>query len=219
VSEWTPAARRLGFWSALTVALLGVVYVGVGVSWLCSDGPRSPDPLEPAEPFLSVLELLILFCAPALVVLAAAVHAHAPPDRKAGALAALGLMTAFAAVTGGVHFARLAVVRHPPAGAAAELSLLRLYPWPSAALALDLLAWDLFLGLAMLLAAPAFVGGRLQNAARVGLMASGALCVVGFLGPLSGELRLQFLAIAAYAVGLPLSCALLAAVFGRGGSP
>ena len=32
---------------------------------------------------------------------------------------------------------------------------LRLYPWPSVALALDFLAWDFFLGLALVLTAPA----------------------------------------------------------------
>ncbi len=60
------------------------------------------------------------------MVLAAAVHAYAPPERKAGALAGLTLMTGFAALTGGVHFARLAVGRHLTAGATPELAVLRL---------------------------------------------------------------------------------------------
>lgn len=217
MSVWTSAERRLGFWSALSVALLGVAYFVTGLVWLVSGGWRSPEPFQPAEPFLAVLEFLLLLSAPVLVVLSAAVHAYAPPDRKTSALAALAFMTAFAALTGGVHFVQLAVARHLPAAAASELSVLRLYPWPSMALALDLLAWDLFLGLALLLTAPVFTGGKLPAAVRVSTMLSGALCVVGFLGPLLGDMRLQFLAISGYAVGLPVACALLAILFSRAG--
>jgi hypothetical protein len=142
-----------------------VTYLVTGVAWVVSGGLRTPEPLQPAEPYLAVLELVLLLSAPTFVVLAAAVHAYAPPDRRAGALAALALMAAFAALTGSVHFARLAVARHLPAEAG-ELSVLRLYPWPSVALALDFLAWDLFLGLALLLAAPVFRGGQLSAAVR-----------------------------------------------------
>jgi hypothetical protein len=215
VSVWTSVERRLGFWSALSVAFLGLAYFGTGLVWLVTGGWRSPEPLEPAEPFLAVLELLILLTVLALVLLAAAVHAYALPDRKTHALAALAFMTAFAALSGGVHFVQLAVARHLPTEAVAERAALRLYPWPSIALALDFLAWDLFLGLALLLTAPVFAGGKLSAAVRISTRLSGALCVIGFLGPLLGEMRLQFLAISGYAFVLPVVCALLALLFSR----
>ena len=44
------------------------------------------------------------------------------------------------------------------------------------------------------------------------------LCLAGTFGPLLGDLRLQFLAIAGYAGSLPVTCALLAVRFGRAGS-
>lgn len=33
MGEWTPAARRMAFWSALAVALLGVAYFIIGVGY------------------------------------------------------------------------------------------------------------------------------------------------------------------------------------------
>ena len=44
---------------------------------------------------------------------------------------------------------------------------------------------------------------------------SGTLCLAGVLGPALGDLRLQYLAILAYAVGLPVACALMAIRFSR----
>ncbi|MBI3411633.1 MAG: hypothetical protein HY040_25165 [Planctomycetes bacterium] len=214
-SAWTKEDRRVGMWSALSVAIIGVVYFLTGLVWLVTGGSSTPQPLEPAEPYLSILELLILLSAPILIALMAAVHSYAAPDRKTCALAALALMTAFAVLTGGVHFVQLVVARRLPE-TALEQSVMRLYPWPSIALALDLLAWDVFLGLALVFAGLVFTGGAgLQKAVWAATTLSGALCVAGSLGPLLGQMRLQFLAISGYAVVLPVACALMGILFSR----
>jgi len=217
MNEWTPAVRRLGGGCALSVAVLDLAYVLTGVAWLASGGLRSPEPLQPAEPYLTILETLLFFSVPPLVVVAAAAHAYAPSTKRAGALASLAFMTAFAVVTCGVHATRLIVVRQLPASDSIDLDVLRLYPWPSVLLAVDLLAWDFFLGLALLLLAPTVSrgSGRLETVARRGLTLAGGLCLVGFVGPLTGEMRVQYLAIAGYAFVLPASCAVLARVFAR----
>ena len=44
---------------------------------------------------------------------------------------------------------------------------------------------------------------------------AGALCLTGTLGPASGEMRLQGIAIVGYAGVLPVACALLARQFAR----
>ncbi len=212
---WTSAARRLGTLSALGVTGIGAAYVMTGVAWMVSREAGSPGPFEPGEPYRAILEFLILLSAPMLVAVAAAVHAFAPPARKAAVTAALVFMGAFAALTCGMHFVQLAVARRLPVEAVLESSVLRVYPWPSISLAIDFLAWDFFLGLALLLMAPAFAGGRLQTAVRGAITLSGALCAAGFLGPLLGNMRLQMLAIAGYAFGVPVSCVLLAILFRR----
>ena len=53
--------------------------------------------------------------------------------------------------------------------------------WPSVALALDLLAWDVFLGMSLLFAAIVFAGERRVQA---GLFLTAGLCLGGAAGPL-----------------------------------
>lgn len=211
----TWGGNRLGFWSAASLAALGAAYLLTGVAWLVSGGAASPRAFQPAEPFLAILELLILLSAPVVVTLMAAVHAYAPRDRKATCVAALAFAAGFAVLTGGVHFVRLILVHQLPPEA--DLSAVALYPWPTVALALDLLAWDLFLGLALLFGACAFEGGGLHAVVRRVMRGSGALCLLGVLGPLTGEMRLQFPAILGYAFGVLVLSVLLAALFRRAG--
>ena len=215
MNTWTPAARRIGMWSALSVAVIGVVYVLTGAVWLISGGSRSSEPLQPAQPFLAILELLILLLAPALVAVMTAVHAYASHDRKIYTLIALAFMIVFAVLTSGVHFIQLTVVRQMVSKDVPGFFVIRLYPWPSVILALDFLAWDFFLGLALLFAAPIFTGDKLQAAVRVCMLLSGVLCLAGTLGPGLGDLRIQFMGIVGYAAVLPIVCVLLAILFAR----
>jgi len=110
-----------------------------------------------------------------------------------------------------------AVLRRFEPAALAALSPIASHPWkwPSMVFALDLLAWDLFLGLSMLFAARVFDGGGLQKHVRMTMNLSGTLCMAGLLGPVSGEMRLQGLAIVGYAFVFPIVCLLLATMLGR----
>jgi hypothetical protein len=51
--------------------------------------------------------------------------------------------------------------------------------------AVDIAAWDIFFGLALLFAVPAFARG---SKARAGLIASGSLCLIGLVGPFTNAL-------------------------------
>jgi|HubBroStandDraft_4_1064222.scaffolds.fasta_scaffold85415_2 hypothetical protein len=82
----------------------------------------------------------------------AAIYAYAPRDRKTYSLAALACTIALAVLTCATHFASLTVGRQIDSNVSPLLSQqLSFEPWPTVALALDLLARDFFLGLAMLL--------------------------------------------------------------------
>jgi hypothetical protein len=82
-------------------------------------------------------------------------------------------------------------------------------------LAVDLVAWDFFLGFGLLFAAPIFKGDKLHVAIRTTMTVSGLLCLLGVSGPASGDLRLQYPAIAGYAFVFPFVCLLLAILFHR----
>jgi hypothetical protein len=215
MSELSHPYRRMGFWSATSVATIGVVYGIVGLIGAVAR-PPGRDPLHQVDPYLAILEILMILSTVALVVMMAAVYAYAPPDRKTHGLAALACIIVFAVLTCSVHFASLTVGRQIDSKVLPLLSQqLSFAQWPTLALALDLLAWDFFLGLAMLFAASVFKSDGLPNRVRVSLIIGGTFCLVGTLGPALGHMRIQYLGIAGYAFVLPVACVLLAMLLRR----
>lgn len=210
---WTEADRRLGVRSASAVAVLGLVYVAVGASGVAMR-PAGLPLLAQVDPFLAVMEGLIILSAIALVVLAAAICSHASRRRATHARAGFGFMLGFACMTSATHFVSLSIGRQL---AGSEPGLVRQlsFAWPTVNLSLDLLAWDLLLGLALLLVAPVFEGGGLAAWVRRLARLAGTLCLLGTAAPLTGRLAFQFAAIVGYAFLLPALCVLIAMLFGR----
>jgi hypothetical protein len=216
MSASTAADRRFGKWSAWIVVVVWLAYVATGIAWLLFGGDAAQrDPGTPLDPFRTVLEILMSLAALGMLALMAAVHRAAPLGAKATSLAALGFMVLMVGTTCGIHFVELTVVRRIEPARDPALSVLFFTRWPSVFFALDLLAWDLFLGLSLLLAAPAFKGVGLEAAVRLAMILGGALCVAGILGPALGDLRFQLLGIAGYAAVFPLACLMLAILYGR----
>lgn len=192
----------LGHVASLALAGVGVAYVLVLAVGVARHGLDEPI----ADPVLAIMEALTLLSAPVIVVLLAAIHARAGPERKVFGVCALAFGTLFAGLTCAVHFTELTAVRQSGGGGLA---------WPSRAYAVELLAWDLFLGLALLFASRAFSGEGASRGVRRALTACGALCVLGTLGPSTGDMRLQWLGVLGYAVLLPVAALLLALFFAR----
>jgi hypothetical protein len=218
MNSWTPTDRRIGRWAAITVVAIAVVYITTGTIWLVPNVSRvTIQTLAPSEPYLTIMEILMLLLNPAMVVLFAAIHAYAPPNKKTCSQAAFGFLLLLVAITGVVHFIHLTVIRRTTSAATAEV--FAFYHsrggGHSPMFAAEMLGWDFFFGLALLFAAPVFKGDRLQAAIRTGLIVSGLLCLVGFSGPASGEMRFQVLAILGYAFGFPFVCLLLVKLFAR----
>lgn len=213
MNTWTPTDRRIGMWSATSVAVIGIVYVATGAIGIFAR-PPGEGLLRQVDPYLAILEFLIILSAVALVVMMAAVHAYAAPETKTFSLTSLSFMVAFATITCITHFASLTVGRQQSA-AMPQLAHHLSFGWLSVALALDLLAWDFFLGFSLLFAAPVFRGDRLQTYIRRCTLLAGALCLAGTFGPLLHRIRIQFLAIVGYAFVLPLIAVLVAVFFKR----
>lgn len=212
MSSWTAIDRQMGTWSALGVFVFGVLYLFTGVVWFVAGGDFST-PL--GDPYLAILEILILLSTPLMVSMMAAVHAYAPPESKTYTRVALGFMFLVAGLTSSVHFVQLTVARRLDAAAIAGFSGILSLRWPSVMYALDILAWDLFLGLSLLFAAPTFKGAGLHTTVRFSLVISGVLCIAGLLGPALDNMPLQRLGILGYSIVFPLVCLLLAMLFRR----
>jgi hypothetical protein len=153
---------------------------------------------------LAVMEALTLLSAAAMVAAMASVHAYASDDRKVFGTLALAFTVAFAGVTSTVHFVELTAMRQLGGGGIV---------WPSTAYAAELLAWDWFLGLNLMAAAPVFSDVARERGVRRGFWLSGAFAWVGTVGPVTGEMRLQRIGIVGYAVVLPVVFFLLARLF------
>jgi len=209
--------QRIGRFAAITVVLLSVAYITTGSMWFVFHaGDVNTRGLHPSEPYLAVLESLMLMLNPAIVALFAAIYSYAPARKKTYSLAAFGFALVMVCLTAFVHFIQLFVVRQTTSAVVRELfsfysSDARMLPMFAA----DMLAWDFFFGFALLFTAPIFGGDRLQNAIRIALLVSGVLCLIGIAFPVTGNAKFQLPAILGYAFGFPLVCLLLAILFFR----
>jgi hypothetical protein len=153
------------------------------------------------DPILAVMEVLTLLSAPPMVVAIAAIHSHSSGDRKFFGMLALAFVILFAGTTSAVHFVELTASR--------QLATAGIV-WPSASYAVELLAWDWFLGLALLMAGLAFPASGRERRLRQWLWLSGALALLGTAGPVVGDMRLQRIGILGYAGVLPVAFFILA---------
>ncbi len=186
-------------------AAFGMVLVGAGYAVALAIGFAVYGSRQPiVDPLLGVMEVLTLVSAPLLLVLMVAVHARTPPARRIFSVIALAFMTLLLGATSTVHFVGLTAGRQLGSGGLV---------WPSRAYALELLAWDVFLGLSLVFAALTFTDDPRERRIRRWLLTCGGLCLAGVLGPAVGDMRLQFVGVLGYAGVLPIVSLLLANQF------
>jgi len=205
--------RNLGKWSALATFVLELLYVPVLVVGFIAQGNFS-DPL--GDPYLAILEILILMMAPAMVSMMAAVHAVAAPEDKVFSLTAFAFMVLAAALTASVHFVLLTVDRQVDPDVLPGYDVLFAWEWPSVFYALDIVAWDLFLGLALLFSVPVFRGReRLERNLRRFLAIGGTMCLVGLVGPAVGNIDLRLIGEFGYWFVFPAVALMVGLYFSR----
>ncbi len=210
--DFSLSARRLGISAAVGIVLLGFGYAVTLIVGLLS--LQSPQQTIGGWPF-SILELLILPVAALAVVLMVAVHAWAPREAKAYSLTALVFTGLLAGLTCSVHSVILTVGRQIASADLARSALFLSFKWPSVAYAVDIVAWDVFFGLAMLFAAPVFSGGRLATSIRILMITSGVLALAGLSGVVIGDMQLRMIGVIGYAAFFPVVALLLAILFIR----
>jgi hypothetical protein len=207
-----PIGAGLGAVSGAAVAILCAAYlVCLAIGLLTLPSPEHPI----QQPWFAAMEILILAIAPAMVMLAASLHAWSPSERKPLVLAGVVFFGMCAALTFALHFTILTLSRHPAFSAAPWASLVFAFRWPSLAYALDILAWDVFFPLGALCLAGALQGPGPAGTARTLLMLSAALAFAGLLGVPLADMLLRNVGILGYAVLFPVGAAFLALMFQR----
>jgi hypothetical protein len=192
--------NRLGTWSAFGLFIVGVFYAITVAVGMYTAGFTNPI----VNPILAIMEALTLVAAPLLVILMSSIHFTTQPDFKVYSLIALAFMILVAGLTSAVHFIGLTALRQTGTEGIV---------WPSMLYAVELLAWDIFLGLSLLFAAPVFQGEGLKRKIRSTLIITGVLCITGILGPVTGNMRLQFISVLGYGVFLPVVWLMIARDF------
>lgn len=205
--------RWLGEAAAYALVSLGIIYAGVLALGLLSLESKL-DPI--GNPYVSIMEIIIILMAPLLVVLMVEVYNYAGSKAKTFSLIALVFMCIAACITSGVHFVVLSFASQPDAVAGLHwFPLFTSWKWPSAVYALDILAWDLFFALSMIFAAPVFNGDRQNASLRIAMLVSGVLSLAGLIGPVLADMQIRMIGVVGYSVVFPLACYLMAKAFRR----
>lgn len=113
-----------------------------------------------------------------------------------------------------VHLVQLTVVRRIDPGAVQGFQYLFNWHWPSVLYGIDIVAWDIFFGLALLFAALVFHAAG-HAAVRNGLLIAGAMCLLGIIGPAVNHIALRQIGIIGYAI----VCVPLSKAFRQAGPP
>lgn len=209
-STFTPQHRMAGVVATWAIALLGVAYAVItSLGFLSLQSPLDPI----GDPYVSLMELLIVVMAPFYVLAMVAIHAYAPADFKVYSQTALIFMVLLAGLTSAVHFTVLTVGRQM--AAAGMSSLFLTWTWPSVAYALDILAWDWFFAIALLCTALIFRRGALEKTIQILMFVSGLLSLAGLLGVLLADMQVRNIGIVGYAVVAPVAFLLVGIRFGR----
>jgi hypothetical protein len=199
----------VGAWTAFVVNEAYAITSGLG--YLSVKTPSDPI----SDPYLSIMSLLIVLMAPFLVITMVAVHTYAAAEHKRYSLAALAFMIILAGITSSVNFALFVVARQPTPTPSMWVASFVSSGWPPLPQALDFFAWDWFFALSVLLAAPVFRGSRLENAVRVLMLVTAALCILGFVWLPFSPPQATVIGILGWGVAGPIVFLLLANLFTR----
>jgi len=199
----------VGAWTAFVVNEAYAVTSGLG--YLSAKAPSYPI----SDPYLSIMSLLIVLMAPFLVITMVAVHSYAAAEYKPYSLAALAFMILLAGITSSVNFAFFAIARQPTPTPSLWVSSFFSSGWPPLPQVLDFFAWDWFFALSMLLAAPVFRGGKLENALRALMLLTGVLCILGLAWLPFSPPQATMIGILGWGVAGPIVFLLLANLFTR----
>lgn len=184
--------------SGHTVIALYIAYGAATIAGFSSLA-NADEPMS--DPWFAIMEWLIIVLGPVVLVFLSALGRIGGVGQP-WSTAALVLAGITFALSAALHAVLLAIGRdHALVAAGGLLS----FTWPSAAYAIDILAWDGFFAVALLCCAMALRHAPgMQHAFRAFALA-GLVAVVGLAGPISGSMALRNIGIIGYAVIFPLA--------------
>jgi len=176
VTDISPSAKAVGFWSAVLATVFSITYdVGQLAEWMGLMG--SGGGAENASTPLGLVVLLTpsLFLGSSFLVLVVSIHQLSSPGRKVWSHAAVAFATAYAVLISINYFVQLTwVAPRLAAGRTQGIELFLFTPFDSFLYSVDILGYS-FMSVATLFAARVFNGGGQERVVRVFLTANGLL--------------------------------------------
>jgi len=185
-------SKRLPFIGIITVILY---FLSVG-SFLVSK----------TETALTIWEMMTVISGPiVLLILLETSRRLATPDIYRMAMVAF--LACVCALTGVAHIVNITVTRRLMQEGVAVPLFFQIGQWPSVEMAVDYLAWGLFMGLAFLcLGVPAVSIDKAKRRIRTVSLINGILCLTGFIGAVFINENIWYLAPVGYGFGLLILC-------------
>lgn len=156
-------SSKLGFWSSVSIAILGVIYLLLLVIYFSTEGFTFP----PNQTVQLIGGIVTFLTVPGLIVLFTAIRYVRDWENKVLGSLGITLITLFAATVSINRFVQLTVIQQSTPGASSQ-DLARFLPYATGSVmfALEMLGWGFFSSLAALSVAPLFYGSRLNITIR-----------------------------------------------------
>lgn len=197
--------RQYVRWTAYALLALGVIYIGLIVWGIVTQEPETGFIREHVRILMEIVTMIsavvLLFFALAIKNMLGAQHSFLPEI-------SVVLMTILVGLTSIVHFVSI-TVSNQIVDANPLFSPLLSLTWPSLLLSIDILAWDVFFGVAFI-----FLGLSLRHLkelsiVRLSMILSGILSLLGLIALPLNDMNLRFIGIFGYTVMPVISCAFL----------
>lgn len=181
-------------WSVSSIITIYLVTLILGFISL-----KSPDaPI--ANPYFTILELLIIILGPLMVFSLIIVHKSTPEKSKIYSLTAVIFMSIMACITCCLHFVILTLSQQESFLNQDWSILVFSFHWPSIPYALDILAWDFFYALSMFFLSATFNKKGLEKLIKMLLILSGVLSFIGLLGIPMNNMQVRNIGIIGYTI-------------------
>jgi hypothetical protein len=195
-------STKLGFWSALLIAVSFVIYTACYIAILAAFHiPQWTNVQDFAaainQPWFilfTVCQFMAFLVGILFVLLVSNIHDYAGQEKKALTRSALCFSIIFAALSSVHYFIQFTAVRMNMVQNNLQglEQFIQLNPG-SVIASVNMLGWTVFLGLASFFVAPVFSKGRLEKAIKYTFIANGVFCILGATGYIFDVLALYLL--------------------------
>ena len=156
--------------------------------------------------WLTALELITMLSGIFMIMLIAVIPGSNLEKMKRNKMLAIIFSSACMILTNAVHMVNLTVTEQLIKKGISVPAYFQIGKWPSVEMAIDFLAWGLFMGLAFLFSAFGINSELKFKKLKNTLIACGSLCIIGFIGAILINENLWYIAPLGYGIGTVILC-------------